>query len=527
MTAEVISSGPISVGQRTHRPVLAVAAVLLGSFLVSIETRLLSIGLADLRGYLGLSFDEGSWLSTVGTAPQILIAPAVPWLATAFGVRRVLVGPSVLYAALSLLIPYVSDYPTLLTIHFLRGLLLGVFISAAIMLIFRNMSVRWWLPCLAIYVFRLPFAFNTGVPLVGFYVQEIGWEWIYWQGALITPVVALLAWLGAPRERANRALLANADWGGMALLGAGLALMYAGLDQGNRLDWFESGFVTSALVCGGLLVVAFLVNEAIVREPWASPRAIFSRNLGLGLTIIIAYSVTSLSNSALVPNFLVVVRQLRPEQIGEMLFLYGTLPALAILPALVYLLRRVDARIALAFGLAGFGLAGWIGAQITHDWSPDDFAPLVFLQSAAHASTFLGLVVFMITNVNLARVTAFSAYIQVFRLDGGEVATSLMATWLREREQIHSNLIGLHVSQGDSEVVQTLSRLTGKFLQHDAGGEIAAARALETLGQIVRRQANVLAYIDGFQLAFWVAIAALVVVGFMRAAPRGPLTPAR
>ena len=143
MTAEVISSGPISVGQRTHRPILAVAAVLLGSFLVSIETRLLSIGLADLRGYLGLSFDEGSWLSTVGTAPQILIAPAVPWLATVFGVRRVLVGPSVFYAALSLLTPFVSDYPALLAIHFLRGLRLGVFISAAIMLIFRNMSVRW------------------------------------------------------------------------------------------------------------------------------------------------------------------------------------------------------------------------------------------------------------------------------------------------------------------------------------------------------------------------------------------------
>jgi DHA2 family multidrug resistance protein len=200
----------------------------------------------------------------------------------------------------------------------------------------------------------------------------------------------------------------------MALLGAGLALMYAGLDQGNRLDWFESGFVTSALVCGGVLVVAFLVNEAVVREPWASPRAIFSRNLGLGLSIIIAYSVTSLSNAALVPNFLIVVRQLRPEQIGEMLFLYGALPALVILPTLVYLLRRVDARIVLALGLAGFGLSGWIGAQITHDWSPDDFAALVFLQSAAHAFTFLGLVVFMISNVNLARVTAFSAYIQVF-----------------------------------------------------------------------------------------------------------------
>ena len=48
----------------------------------------------------------------------------------------------------------------------------------------------------------------------------------------------------------NQELLAKADWGGMLLFGAGLALIYTGLDQGNRLDWFESGTVT-ALIAGG------------------------------------------------------------------------------------------------------------------------------------------------------------------------------------------------------------------------------------------------------------------------------------
>ena len=56
--------------------------------------------------------------------------------------------------------------------------------------------------------------------------------------------------------------------------------------------------------------------------------------------------------------------------------------------------------------------------------------------------------------------------------------------------------------------------------------EIASARALGTLSARVAREANVLAYIDGFWLCFWLAIAALAFVAAITRAPPGPLTPA-
>ena len=250
MMTEDVSSGPVSAGRPSHQPLLAVAAVLLGAFIVSFDLRMFAIGLPDLRGALGLTFDEGAWLSTVATAPQILIAPAVAWLATAFGVRRVFVGPALIYTVTSLVIPFVRDYQLLLVLHFIHGLLLGIFIPATIMIVLHNLPMRWWIAGLAAYSFRLSFANNIGVSLVGFHVQHLGWQWLYWQDAVIAVLMALLIWLGTPREGINRQLLANADWGGMLLLGTGLALIYAGLDQGNRLDWFESGIVTSLIVGG-------------------------------------------------------------------------------------------------------------------------------------------------------------------------------------------------------------------------------------------------------------------------------------
>jgi DHA2 family multidrug resistance protein len=45
------------------------------------------------------------------------------------------------------------------------------------------------------------------------------------------------------------------------------------------------------------------------------------------------------------------------------------------------------------------------------------------------------------------------------------------------------------------------------------------------VASIVRREANVLSTIDGFQVTFWAAIAGLLLIGLTRAAPTGRLRP--
>jgi DHA2 family multidrug resistance protein len=527
MVTEVLSSGPVSVGRPSHYPVLAVVAVLLGAFIVSFDTRLFAMGLPDLRGTFGLTFDEGAWLSTAVTAPQILIAPAIAWYATVFGLRRVLIGPSLVYIAISVLIPFARDYQTLLVLHFIDGLLRGVFIPVTIMIVLRNLPMHWWIVGLAAYSFRLSFTSNAGVSLVGFYVQHLGWQWLYWQDAVVALLMVVLTLLGTARECINYQLLAKADWGGILLFGASLALIYTGLDQGNRLDWFESGTVTALLAGGATLGVCFLINEAVVAEPWASPTVLMSRNVLLAIATLIAYMITSLSNTMLVPTFLTTVAGLRPEQTGSLLLLYTALPLVVVVVAAIYLLRRIDSRLVVILGLTSFAIAAWMGTRVTGEWAPDDFIPIALVQALGQGLTFTALLVFVLSNSNPARATAFVAYIQVIRLDIIEITTTGMSTWLRVREQLHSSLIGLHVSAGESEVSQRLARLDDQFLKYGAAAQTASARAMVTVAHLVHREADVLSIVDGFTVAFWAAVVGLLLISLMRAAPPGPLTPRR
>jgi DHA2 family multidrug resistance protein len=515
--------GPVSRGEIAPRPLFAVGAVLLGAFLANFDSRLTAVGLPDLRGAFSLGFDEGAWLSTAGIGSQILIAPAVAWLATVFGMRRVLGIPSLVYALISLTIPFVHDYATLIALSIVHGMLLGTFVPATLMIILRNLPIKWWLPAISIYSIRVGLALDTSTALVGFYVDHLGWQWLYWQGVAIAPLMALMIYLGTPSEPINRDLLRHADWGGMLLLGTSVSMIYAGLDQGNRLDWLESGTVMALLLAGGALFIAFLINEMLVDQPWAHVNVLFSRNIGLSLVVILLYTLTSLSNSSLVPNFLSVVGLMRPEQSGVLLLTFGALPMVVLVPFSIVLLRYFDARAVVVLGFSAFAAANLWGTQLTHDWARGDFVGIVILQSIGQALTLLPIIILALSNSDPTRATSFAAYIQIMRLGGAEIGVALMGTWLRVREQIHSNYLGLHIQNGTFDVTRLLKQLGDYFAGHGAGA--APARALGTLAAQVRREANVLAYIDGFWLCFWLAMAALFCVALITRAPPGPFTP--
>jgi MFS transporter, DHA2 family, multidrug resistance protein len=515
--------GPVSRGEVARYPLFAVVAVLLGSFLANVDSRLTTVGLPDLRGTFALTFDEGAWLSTAAIGSQIFIAPAVAWLATAFGMRRVLGIPSLVYAAVSLVIPLIHHYPTLIVFSILHGLLLGTFVPATLMIILRNLPIKWWLPAIALYGIRVGFALDASTSLVGFYVEHLGWQWMYWQDVLIAPLMGLMVYLGTPNEEVNHTCLKDADWGGMLLLGTSVSMIYAGLDQGNRLDWLNSGTVMALLFGGAMLLIAFLVNEALVRKPWADVRVLFSRNIGLSLTMLLLYALAGLSNSSLVPNFLGTITLLRPEQSGVLLFTYGALPMFVLVPFSIFLLRHVDSRLAVVIGFTAFAAANLLGTQLTHDWAREDFTTIVVLLSVGQAFTVFPIIVMALSNSDPTRATVYAAYIQIMRLGGAEIGIALMGTWLRVREQVNSAYLGPNVQSGDPDVMRVLQALVNHFTSYGAG--VAQGRAISTLAAEVQREANVLAYIDGFWLCFYFAIAGLALVALVTRAPPGPLAP--
>lgn len=521
MTVTVMHFGPLSAGASAKRPYLIVTALLLAAFVVSFDTRIFAIGLPDLRGAFGLGYDQASWLSTAANAPQIFLASGVAWLMTVLGVRRIMIPTSMAYAAVSLAIPLLHSTDLLIGFHIVRGLLLGILIPATIMIIFRNLDPHLWLIGIAIYALRIPLSQSLGVVIVGTYVEHLGWQWLYWQDVILAPLIALLIFFGAPFEALNMKLMKTADWGGMLLLGSSMAMLYVALDQGNRLDWFNSGVIVSLFVAGALLAVCFVINENVVANPWAHGSVILSRNLGLGFGVIIACAFGGVSQAVFVPGFLQTVVGLRPIQMAGLFFESAVLPVFVFIAIATLLLRVLDPRFCMILGFVAMALASMLGVSITSAWYAPSFALIVLLQTFGQAFIFLSAIVYLVTNIDHNRATAASAYIQVLRLGSAELAGSLFSTWITHREQFHSNILGSHVTDALPALRSTLSKLAHVFGASDSSN----LAAISVVGAQTRTQAYVLAYSDGFVISFWFALVGLVLVAFMKAAPKGPLTP--
>jgi DHA2 family multidrug resistance protein len=500
--------------------------VLVGAFISSLNSRLTTVGLTDIRGAMGFGFDEGSWVATAFTASQMLVTPAAAWLGPVIGTRRFLLWSSMVFLLASSLVPFVRDYDAVIALQLVRGLSVGTFIPAALGFILRSLAPRWWIWGLAAYSFRFVFSQNISSSVEGWYSEAGAWQWLFWQNAVLTPAMILLIAFGMPRQPVDRALLRQTDWGGIVFAGLGFALLYAALDQGNRLDWLNSGVVCGLLLAGGLLVLAFCVHELLAERPLIHWRVVTQRNVWIPASLIAIYGFGSTATAFILPDYLTRVQGLRSLQIGEVLN-WIALPQLLLVPLVAAMLRRVDARLLLALGLALIALGSWLDTDLTHDWAGDDFLRSEVVAAVGLAFALTALIIFAVANITPAQAASMATTIQIARLFGNEAGSAFIQTFVRVREQVHSHLIGLHLAAGSGDADSAIARFSSPFDARPTGSGDVVGQGLRVIANLVQREAYVLAYIDGFWIIAWVLAAGLLLVLLLRSPPPNPLTPPR
>src|SRR5271170_5650418 len=487
LTAPTLPSPPTSI------PWLGLVAVLMGTFISTLNGRLSTFGLADIRGAVGAGFDEGAWITTAQTAAQMLILVPAVWMGATFGPRRVLIGASIAFALISLLTPFSPNLPTLLTMQFLGGLATGFFIPLTLSFILLNVPPRYWAFGIAIYALNLELSLNISASLEGYYVEHHSWRWIFWQNVPLALLMSLCLRQGIAIKPIT--VRPPRDLFGLVAGGAGLALIYAALDQGNRLDWLNSGLVWGLLGSGALVLVAFFVHEARTARPLLNLKVVFGAPMPSQFILIAFIRLTILATSYLIPLYLGSVRGYRDLEVGDTL-IWIAVPQLIICPLAALMLRRSDARLVASIGFVFISVACLMVAyNLTPLWGSAQFLPSALLQAVGQSFALSGVVFFGILHLRVRDALTFGAVLQIARLMGGEVGSAFVTTLSRVREQVASNLIGLHVHRGDAQVIRRLGAYGAATTRHlDTVG--TAHRGQLVLGNVLRSAATTQAVMD-------------------------------
>lgn len=504
----------------TAIPWLGLTAVLMGTFISTVNTRLSSFGLADIRGAVHAGFDEGAWITTAQGVAQMLIAPLAIWLGGVFGSRRVLMEAAAAFAIICLIEPLTTHLPLLLALQFVGGLASGFFVPLTLSFVLRNMPPRVWAYGIAIYALNLEVSLNVSASLEGWYVDHLSWRWIYWQNVPLAIAMAVCLAFGIRREPVipNRP---PADWFGFISGGLGLALIYAALDQGNRLDWGSSSLIWALMSAGIILMTGFFVHEWTTPYPAVNLRVVFGAPLPRLLLLIAFLRLTILSTAYVIPQFLGAVRGFRSIEVGQTL-IWIAVPQLLVCALGGYLLRRVDPRMVASGGFLCICIACLMVAYgLTPVWGTDQFLPSQLLQAVGQSFALSGTIFFAVLHLRPQDALTFGAATQVSRLMGGEVGQAFIATFVRVRSQVASNHLGQHIQIGDPAAVQRIQAYgaaTARLGDPAAG----ALRGENVLGGVVHAMSITQGIIDSLVVIAAATAVTLMIIVTRRAAPPGP-----
>src|SRR6516164_5646056 len=249
----------------SNSPLLGIVGVLLGAAIVTVTGRLLTLGLADLKGNVGIGFDDGAWISSAFNVALMFIGPLSVYLGGLLGPRRVLLAGASVFTLICTFLPLVHSYSLLIALLAIAGLTSGTFYPLTLTFALRNIPLRYLALVLALYVFCIEGSVNFAPSLYGYFRNYISWEWMFWFPAIATPVMMACVYFGIPQSPKTQSKKEPPSFAGFLYLSAGFALLYAALDQGQRLDWWRSGLFNSLFFSAIVFLLASLIRR--LRSP--------------------------------------------------------------------------------------------------------------------------------------------------------------------------------------------------------------------------------------------------------------------
>ena len=482
------------------RPLLGLAGVLLAALTAEFNDGVTSAALIDVRGGLGISQDPGTWLNSLFSTGQVIGMSMATFWALTLSIRRWLLGVVAVTCASTVLIPLTSNLGLLYLFRTVQGLCSGFTIPLLLTVALQVLPPPVKLYGLAAYGLTATFGPNVSTALAALWTDLVGWQFVFFQDLPLCALSGLLVWHGVAQQPPRPERIRQFDWRGALLVTVGFGAFTTMLEQGDRLDWFNSKLICVLALLSVVALPLLVLNELAAELPLYRFSLLKRRNFLFGLTALFTFLLLSQSASTIPLQYLQEVAGFRPEQSYVITVLIAA-PQFLLLPAAAFLLdfEGVDARWVLFAGLACV-VAACIGSSfLTSVWDARTF---LLWQGFQAVGAPLVVVPLLLLSTNTIKDPAdgpfASTLVNTMRGLAEPVGVWMIQLIMRWRGGLHHNRIVDQSGQGSFNILHG----------HDPAG-IAAFRST------VQAQATVLTLSDAFLVIACLALALAAVLAML------------
>jgi DHA2 family multidrug resistance protein len=505
---------------------LVTVSISFGTLMGAIDSSIVNVALPHIRGAVGATIQEITWISTGYAVALVLVMPLTAFLGRLFGQKRIYMFCLGLFLVGSFLCGTSTTLTSLVIYRVIQGLGAGALQPTEQAILRQTFPPREQGMAMALFGMAVMLGPAIGPTLGGYIVDHYHWSWIFFinipVGMLGLFMVATFVHEDPELLEQNRALAEqqrkNVDWAGIAFMWIGLAALEYFLEEGNRNDWFESPLITAVFLLAIFSMAAFVVRELTARVPAVNLR-LFADPVFLSGTVIGGVMFAMLmANMFLLPIFMQELLGVSAVQSGLAL-MPRVLVMMVAVPIVGRIYNLVSPRVVIAVGVLLFA---WSSLDLSHLTLQSGTGDIVFplmIQGVGFACLFVPLTTVALSSIPRYKLADATGLNSLVRQIGGAIGLAVFATLIESSSVVARGGLDPHVTIGRPEVWQRLQALQQGFMARGLDAVSAKSAAIRALAGNVIQQSTVLSFERVFLLAGILFLIVLPLLYFLRMAP--------
>lgn len=469
---------------------LAVAAGTIGALMATLDISVVNASLPTIQGEIGANGSEATWISTAYLVAEIIMIPLAGWLSKIFSLRNFLLIVATLFTLFSMWCGVSESLMQMVIGRVGQGFTGGAMIPTALTIVATRLPPRQQPVGVALFGMTAVLGPVLGPVTGGWLTENFSWHYSFFLNLPIGISLVVLLLIGLPAERVRWREFRNVDVLGLLGLILGLGGLTIVLEEGQRALWFQSDMICDLSVISLVGMALLVAGQFVARKPVIQLRILLDRSFAGVFIVSLATGAALYGILYIIPQFLVAIAGYNAEQSGYVTAISGvpTLVMLALFPLLV---RVVDIRAAIAFGLLLYGVSCLMDAHLTPDSAGPEFFWSQVIRGFAQFFALLFLNQAATDSVSRRYAEDASGLFNAARNLGGSFGLAAIATLLDQRTSFH--------------VARLAESITANSI---AGQMVVRQHGLAALNLAIQGQAMVMAYAD----LYWVFGVALVVM---------------
>jgi DHA2 family multidrug resistance protein len=502
---------------------LITLSVTFGTLMGAIDASIVNVAIPHIRGTLGVSVTEVTWIVTGFTISTVIVMPLTAFLGRFFGQKRFYQASLVLFLVGSLLCGFAKSLTSLAIFRAVQGMGAGALQPTEQAILRQTFPPKEQGMAMALFGMAVMLGPAIGPTLGGYIVDQYSWPWIFFinlpVGALGLFMVARFVPEPEDIRQKNRELAEQQrkhfDWQGIALLTVGLAAMQYMLEEGQKEDWWESTTIVACALVAVFGVAAFVLRELSAPVPAVNLR-LFKDRVFLSGTLVGAMMFSMLlANVFLLPLFMQELLGFTAVDSGVAL-MPRTLVMMVATPIVGRVYNSISPRGVVAFGVFLFVLGAYQMSHFTLETSEADVIWTLVIQGVGFACLFVPLTTVALSNIERHKLTDATGLNSLLRQVGGSVGVAVFATLLSRYAVTARGALAAHVDAGRPEVAARWLAAKSAFLARGFDPVSAEQAANQALGGTVAQQALLLAFDKMFLLAGLLFLGILPLLLFLK-----------